>query len=416
MSIYRVSTNTSNDNGVFHLRNREYSMDKVQAQISTGKKYRLPRENPVDVTQAMTFHSKIYKTDQLLSNINDLQSERNLAENKMSSMIEMLHRARELAIQGANGTYTADDRRDMAIEINELLKNTILDANSKYKDSFIFSGYKKFTKPFEAIEGAVKGVNNAMITEVKYMGDNGDRLREIDFNEYASSTKPGSEVYWADQFQIYSKVSTADFRLDKDSTVMIDNVKIGLNAGDNIYAIVDKINKAPTAVKASLDVVTGAMVLKSTVPHKIELSDIEGGELFQNLGILERGRPTGPDNYSQDAQVFGGSIFDVFIGLRDALLQNNMEDSGGRFLGSIENAITGVTFQLANTGALDNRLQYLSKRLDEDKYTYTENLSKIEDVDMAEALTDLSTLDFAHKAALSSLSKITKTTLMDFLR
>ena len=65
---------------------------------------------------------------------------------------------------------------------------------------------------------------------------------------------------------------------------------------------------------------------------------------------------------------------------------------------------------------MQNRLDYLSERLGDDKAAYTETMSKLEDVDMAKALTDLSALDFAHKAALSSLAKITKTSLMDFLR
>ena len=48
--------------------------------------------------------------------------------------------------------------------------------------------------------------------------------------------------------------------------------------------------------------------------------------------------------------------------------------------------------------------------------SYTKTLSSLEDVNMADALTELATLDFAHKASLSSLAKITKSSLMDFLR
>jgi len=77
-----------------------------------------------------------------------------------------------------------------------------------------------------------------------------------------------------------------------------------------------------------LDIVTGGLIIKSTNPHKVELSDIEGGTLLQNLGILQPDHPTGPDNYNVDAMVFGGSVFDVVIGLRDSMLSNNAEDIG----------------------------------------------------------------------------------------
>jgi len=416
MSIYRISTNMPNENGVFHLNNREYSMDKVNQQINTGKKDRLPRENVVDVTQAMTIHTKIHKIDQYIRNIQDGESERSLIEVKINDTIQILQRVRELAVQGANGIYTEEDRKKMAIEVDQLLRDVILNANSKYKGNFLFSGYQKYTKPFETLEGAVRGINQSMIKEVRYLGDNGKQLREMDTGEYIATGMPGSEAFWGEQFQIYSAVNTANFRLTQDQVIMIDGNRIEFKAGDNIYAIMDKINRSPAAVTASVDIVNGGLVLKTTKPHKLELADIEGGTLLQDLGILEKGRQIGPDNYEPTATVISGSIFDILIGLRDAFLQNNQEDIEGRFLGSIDLAIDNLTYHIAETGAIDNRLKYLEKRLGDDKIAYTETLTKIEDVDIAEAITNLNMLEFAHKTALGSLARITKTTLMDFLR
>lgn len=416
MSIYRISSNTISDNGMFHLKNREYSMDKVNQQINTGKKHRLPRENPVDVAQGMTFHTKMHKIDQYQRNIRDAEGERGLVESKISNTIEILQRVRELAVQGANGVYTDEDRKKMAVEVDQLLRDLILNANSKFKGDFLFSGNQKYTKPFETLEGVVRGINESMIREVKYLGDNGKHLREVDGDEYVTASKAGSEVFWAEQFQIYSSVNTKDFRITDDQTIIIDGNKINFKAGDNAYVIVDKINRAPVAVNASIDMVTGGLIIKSTKPHKIELGDIEGGTLLQDLGVIEKGRSYEPDNYSPTATVFGGSVFDVMIGLRDAMIRNNQEDIGGRFLGGLDGALENLTYHIAETGALQTRLNYLSDRLTNDKLSYTESLSKVEDIDIAEAITELKQLEFAHTASLSSLAKTTKTSLMDFLR
>src|SRR4030042_1651276 len=283
MSIYRISTNTIPDNGLFHTINREYQMDKVENQLSTGKKHRLPRENPVEVSQSMTFHTKIHKINQFLRNIQDAEGERSLVETKIMDTVDILQKVRELAVQGANGIYDKEDRRAIAIEIDQLLRNIVLDSNSKYKGNFLFSGFQKYTKPFELIEGAVRGIENAMITEVRYLGDNGRHLREVDTGEYITTSIPGSEIFWCDQFQIYSQINTANFRITGDMNIMIDKYKIEFNAGDNIYAIMDKINKSPVAVRASVDIITGGFILKSTNPHKVELADIEGGTLLQDL-------------------------------------------------------------------------------------------------------------------------------------
>ena len=416
MSVYRISSNTINDNGVFHMKNREWDMDRVNNQINTGKKNRLPRENVVDVTQSMTYHTKIHKIDQYVRNITDAKSERSLVEIKINDTIQVLQRARELSVQGANGIYTEEDRKSMALEIDQILRTVINDANSKYKGDFLFSGFQKYTKPFEVIEGAVRGINEAMITKVKYLGDNGKHQREIDVGEYLEVAPPGSEIFWAEQFQVYSTVNTANFRLTEDQTIMLDGVKINFNAGDNAYAIMDKINRSNAAVEASIDIVNGGMILRTTRPHKLEASDIEGGTLLQDLGIIERGRALGPDNFDPSATVFGGSIFDTLIGLRDSMIQNNAEELGGKYLGSIDTAITNLTYNITKTGAIDNRLSYLEARHGEDKIAYTESLTKTEDVDLAVAISELKMLEFAHKASLSGLARLAKVSLMDFLR
>lgn len=416
MSIYRISSNTIPENGLFHTINREYQMNKVENQLSTGKKYRIPRENPVEVTQAMTLHSKLTKINQYLRNIQDAEGELSLVENKISDTINLLQRIRELAVQGSNGIYSKEDRRAMAMEIDQLMKNIILNANSKYKDTFLFSGFQKFTQPFEVVEGAVRGIDEAMIIQVRYLGDNGRQLREVDTGEYVSVTASGSEIFWADQFQIYSPVNTANFRLTTDTSIEIDKYRIDFNAGDNIYAIVEKINRAPVAVRASIDMITGGLILKSTVPHKIELADIEGGTLLQDLGILERGRPIGPDNYNRDATIFSGSLFDVIIGLRDAFLTNNSEDIGGRFLGAIDYSLNNLLHHTANVGALSQRLTALTDRHTMDKESYVSTLATLEDVDITESITQLRMLDFAHRVALAGIARTSQITLMDFLK
>ena len=417
MSIDRISSNTISDNGLFHLKNREKSMDRVNDELNTGKKHRLPRDGVTDVSQGLTYQTKIQRIDQYMKNINDAEGERiSLSESKLKNTIDLLQRAREISVQGANGIYNADERKGMAIEIDELLKNLIIDANSKYKSNYLYSGFQKFTEPFQTLEGAVKGADSAMIKEVKYLGDNGKQLREVDNGEYISSTPPGSEVYWAEQFQIYSSINTANFRLTGDMNILIDGNKINFKAGDNIYAILDKINRSKSSVNASLDSVTGGLILKTTSPHKMELADIEGGTMLQDLGILQQGRPIGPDNYSQSASVFGGSVFDVLIGLRDSMLTNNTEDIGGRYLGAIDNALSNVLHHTAETGALSNRLTNLSDRLKTDKEAYTIALTNVEDIDTVDAFNEFKLLDYAQRVALSSMAKLSQISLMDFIR
>lgn len=54
----------------------------------------------------------------------------NVREGYINQNLQIMHRVRELAITGANGTYTGDDLKNMAVEVNELLKEMIQNANA----------------------------------------------------------------------------------------------------------------------------------------------------------------------------------------------------------------------------------------------------------------------------------------------
>ena len=273
--------------------------------------------------------SVVNETDKVASHnhntrdISDTEERLALVEDKIMVIKECLQDSRELAVWGSNGVCTGEDRKKMAVKIDEYLHRMILEANSKYKDDYLFSWYMKFIKPFETLEGAVHETTESMI----------------------------NEFFLAKPFAIYSYVYTEDFRLTSDQSVMIDGVKIQFKAGDNNYTIAKKINAAPIDVKAHIDHTGYEFLLRSTKQHKIEVSDIEGGNVFRQLGILETA--TGQDNYSRAANVIYGSsmsIFDVMIMLRDAMLQNNVEDIGLRCLKSIDSAIENTCYLLAEFG------------------------------------------------------------------
>ena len=104
------------------------------------------------------------------------------------------------------------------------------------------------------------------------------------------------------------------------------------------------------------------------------------------------------------------------IGMRDSMISNNPEDIGGRYLGAIDFALDNLLHHTAEIGALTQRLTYLNDRMINDKEQYMTALTNVEDINVADAITELSMLDFAHKAALSSLAKLSQTSLMDFIR
>lgn len=85
-------------------------------------------------------------------------------------------------------------------------------------------------------------------------------------------------------------------------------------------------------------------------------------------------------------------------------------------LASIDTNLDQILTARSTIGGVANRANLASDRLADVKLTLTSQLSKIEDTDMADAITSLSSQQTAYKAALQAGSNIIQPSLMDFLR
>ncbi len=139
--------------------------------------------------------------------------------------------------------------------------------------------------------------------------------------------------------------------------------------------------------------------------------------MLQDLGILAPGGDRPPLNVARSARVFGGSIFDMVINLRNALFEGSTEKVGGAGLRGIEDSITNLAGVLGDIGARDSRLDTVAKRLAFQQPELVRFDSQERDLDMADAITQLKTLEFTHEAALSATARVlNRPKLLDFLR
>lgn len=108
---------------------------------------------------------------------------------------------------------------------------------------------------------------------------------------------------------------------------------------------------------------------------------------------------------------------------------NNMFTVLNNIITELKNGRTATQFQAAMTdqydkllaeraslGANVNRVELIAERLDSQEVNITGLMSKNEDADMAEVMTELKTQESVHSAALGSGARIIQPTLLDFLR
>jgi flagellar hook-associated protein 3 FlgL len=402
------------DNLINIVKRNAEKMLNIQNNVATGRKYRLPRENPVSVSYSIGFNRVLFELEQFEKNIDDGKARLNLADAALASATDILQRIRELGVQGANGIYTKEDRAKIAVEVEDLLEELIKIGNTKYKGKALFAGNDTLEDPFKVRRTFSKYAGRDVVDTVEYFGDMGKQNREISRESIVSVNVPGNEAFWAENVSIFSSVDATDYIVPTDSTLRVNGVEVSLKAGDNIEMIAQRLNDAHIPVRASVNRMNGGLILETSSARDIWVEDIKGSTVMRDLGVISGDTP--PKNISPTARHFGGSVFDMVKRLRDSLYMNDVEDLGSRALGGMDLALENTLKYRAELGARANRLDIVKARIIHDRTDFEDILSKNEDVDVAEQITKLKTLELAYRSALGVSARIIQPTLLDFLR
>jgi flagellar hook-associated protein 3 FlgL len=413
----RISTDMPNNDAQFYLRRQEVSLNDIRTRIETGKKFNNLSDDPLSASHSVRYGSFLYRLEQYEKNALYALDNLKISEGVYRQGIDLLQRIRELAVQGANGTFTPDDMKLMGVEVNELLKELVTIANETGQDgSRIFAGDKAFTEPFRIVEGTVASGGENMVVRVEYRGAGASRRAETSQASYTELDIGGGEAFWAEKMQIYSTFDATDYRARADGAFFIDGQEIEVNTGDTVAAIVAKINESAAPVKAYIDPTTRGLALEGTNAHLIRAEDRQGSATLEELGIISANNDPAAPNWHPGARVSGGSVFDMAIRLRDALFRGDQEFVGSQGIGGVDLALGNTLSRVAELGSRMERAQATWERLNNEIPDATAILARESGLDFAEAATDLSMMDFAHKAALQTAARIIPQTLLDFLR
>jgi flagellar hook-associated protein 3 FlgL len=328
-----------------------------------------------------------------------------------------MQRIRELAVTGANGVYSKEDTRNIAVEVNELLKELVSISNVTGPDgNRLFAGDKAFTEPFRIVEGTVEGGGETLVVDVEYRGSGPARRAEIGDTTYTELDIGGGEAFWAEKMQIFSQLDASNWRARGDGAFYVDGYEIQVKTGDTLPAVVAKINDSGAPVKASVDPETRGLMLMGTNPHLIKMEDKQGSSTLEELGIIQLNNDPSAPNWSPAARVSGGSVFDMVIRLRNALYRGDHDFIGGLGIGGIDLALGNLETRLTDIGSRQERAMATWSKLNQEIPNVTTMLARESSVNMIDAATDLGMMDFAHKAALQTAAKLIPPTLLDFLR
>ncbi len=168
---------------------------------------------------------------------------------------------------------------------------------------------------------------------------------------------------------------------------------------ETVGDILDRINNTVPGLEARINSAGDGIELVSDQPITIEE---DGGSTADELGLLGESSRFGPY-----------SLFGSMESLREALLDNDA-DALDSIIGELQVIIDRLMEIEAEVGAKGKNIDMIETQLEDSRTHLTGNLSRVEDVEMSEVLTELAQAQVAYQAALQTASLIYDISLLDY--
>ncbi|MGN1399868.1 MAG: flagellar hook-associated protein FlgL [Bacillus sp. (in: firmicutes)] len=143
----RVTQSMISKNTLNHISNSYQKLSKINDQISTGKKFTKPSDDPVAAMRALAYRTDLNKVEQFKENINEVQSWVDSTGDSLTQLTNVVQRIRELTVQASNGTYEESQRASIAAEVGQLHKQIENIADTQIGGKYIFGGMETDVAP-----------------------------------------------------------------------------------------------------------------------------------------------------------------------------------------------------------------------------------------------------------------------------
>lgn len=162
------------------------ALANMTEKVSSTKELNRPSDDPADVRSAIQLRDVLAELAQYQRNIDTASGRVAAMDNAMASVGELIQRANELAVAGANASLGASERQAMAQEVGQLIESTAQDAGVKFEGNYVFSGFKVTTPPYTVTGAGTVGA---------YQGDHGVVIARIGQSASMQVSVAGDAVF-----------------------------------------------------------------------------------------------------------------------------------------------------------------------------------------------------------------------------
>lgn len=428
----RITNNMMISNMLRNLGKNQERLSNYQNQLDSGKKISVPSDDPVVAARALKLRTDVSKVEQYQKNIGDAKSWLDITDESLSKLGDVLKKARDLMVQASNGTNTPEETQKIGLELKQLRTQAVHVANSTYAGRYIFSGFKTDQKLINDDESSpdfgnfsinVDSVNEKILYELGVGDSININIAGGDlFNNKGDASNPGSGVSTSRIDKI-----TYPFTFDAGNNtinITVDGAPVSVNvlpgtvcnsAEELTGAIQDAVNASlPAGEGITASIKYNQIILKTesmTETSQVNLVTVPAlSSFFQSINVNE--------NTIVETTGAAGDMPSMIKMFNDviACMDAGDHEQISTLLDSIDAEIGNVLRCRADVGARQNRVDLTDDRTSNDLVSFTDLMSKNEDVDVAETIMNLKNEENVYQASLAGGARIIQQTLVDFLR
>jgi flagellin len=265
-----INTNIASLNAQRNLNASQGDANVALQRLSSGLRINSAKDDAAGLAISERFTSQIKGLNQAMRNANDGISLAQVAEGALGESGNILQRIRELAVQSANATNSASDRKALQSEVNQLKEEL-----ERIATTTEFNGLKLLDGTFQAQKfqaGANENqtiavsVDSARINDLannSYTAGNNTQYSGTGSASQANTTPPSTNTIGEQTLTISSSLDSKD---------------VPIGAGDTAEKIAESINDvaATTGVQANARTEATLSGFTGTVPQTVTMTISNG--------------------------------------------------------------------------------------------------------------------------------------------
>jgi flagellar hook-associated protein 3 FlgL len=403
----RISTSSFFELNQAAMGAQQQQLFRAQQKLAAGTKFLTPSDDPVAAARALGVSQTLAESSQYASGRDRAVLSLSHEENALQSVTSILQDVKTLVVQAGNGTLSDADRAALATTLQSRLDQLVAVANSDDGNGqFLFAGYKSGSAPFAAQANG----------GVQYMGDQGQRLIQVDGARQMPSADDGRTVFQSVQggagyvtlaatgntgSGVFGAVGVTDATAQDYGKDFVINF-----AGGNYTVALQDNPSVP---------VVGPVLFAADKPIS-----------FGGLQISISGTPADGDSFQVTTAKNAGT--DVFAALGDLIgtLKKPLTGGGPAAQAQLLNALSTANVKITNAhdnvltvrssiGSRLNELDALDTGSASRDLTNKSYLSEIEDLDLASAISDYYQREASLKATQSTFARLSSIALFNYL-